>query len=92
MAGEDAEFRKALQEQAMILLRVLPGQQDAAVLWSDFFNEELVQENNFEKNWACPMLYRRPSESFLVTHVDDMQAGEVGDDLSCVIRNLSGKL
>ena len=35
MAGEDMEFRKTLQESAMILIRVLPGQRDAAVLWSE---------------------------------------------------------
>ena len=63
MATENTEFRKVLRERAMILLRVLPG---AAVLWSDFFNEELVQENNFERNLACPALYRRPSGSLEV--------------------------
>ena len=66
MAGENTEFRKVLHGRAMILLRVLPGQRDAAVLWSDFFNEELVQEDNFERNLACPTLYRRPSGSLEV--------------------------
>ena len=37
------------------------------------------------------MLCRRPSGSFPVTHVDDVQAGEVGNGLNVVIRNLSGK-
>ena len=37
------------------------------------------------------MLCRRPSGSFPVIHVDDVQAGEVGDGLNVVIRNLSGK-
>ena len=91
MAGEDEAYKAELQGQAMILLRVLPGQRDAAVLWSDFFNDELERENQIERNVACPTLYRRPSGSFLVIHVDDIQAGEVEDDLKSVIKNLSGK-
>ena len=50
---ENKAYKSELQEQAMLLLRVLPGQRDAAVLWSDFFNDELKEENEFERNLAC---------------------------------------
>ena len=50
-----------------------------------------MQENNFKRNLEGPTLYRRPSGSFLVIHVDHIQAGEVGDDLKVVIENWSGK-
>ena len=64
MAGEDESYKAELQEQAMSLLPVLPGQQDSAVLWSDFFNDELEQEKHLERNLACPTVYRKVSESF----------------------------
>ena len=56
VASEDETYKAELQEQAMVLLRVLPGQRDAAILWSDFFNDELEEENEFERNLACPTL------------------------------------
>ena len=59
----------------MILERVLPGQRDAALLWSDFFSDDL-KDQGMER--ACPTLVRTDAGSMVVVHVDDIQAGEKG--------------
>ena len=55
------------------MLRVLPGQRDAALLWSDHFAGTLKQQN-FDRCIACPTLFRDDRNSILVVHVDDIQA------------------
>ena len=56
-----------------MLLRILPGQRDAALLWSDHFARTLKQQN-FDRCIACPTLVRDDRNSILVVHVDDIQA------------------
>ena len=56
-----------------LLLRVLPGQRDAALLWSDHFAGTLKKQN-FDRSVACPTLFRDDRSSILVVHVDDIQA------------------
>ena len=72
-------------EEVMVLERVLPGQRDAAVLWSDFFSNDLRKEGGMERSIANPTLFRSKAGSMLVIHVDDFQGAEVGDDLSKTI-------
>ena len=65
--------RSQLQERKTLLLRVFPGQRDAALLWSDHFAGTLKQQN-FDRCIACPTLFRDDRNSILVAHVDDIQA------------------
>ena len=66
---EDPQCRN----DGFLLLRVLPGQRDAALLWSDHFASTL-QEQQFSRCVACPTLFRDTRNSILVVHVDDIQA------------------
>ena len=59
--------------EGLLLLRVLPGQRDAALLWSDHFAGTLKKQN-FDRSIACPTLFRDDRNSILVVHVDDIQA------------------
>ena len=61
------------RNEGLLLLRVLPGQRDAALLWSDHFAGTLKQQN-FDRCIACPTLFRDDRNSILVVHVDDIQA------------------
>ena len=45
------------RNEGLLLLRVLPGQRDAALLWSDHFAGTL-QERDFDRCVACPTLFR----------------------------------
>ena len=61
------------RNEGLLLLRVLPGQRDAALLWSDHFAGTLKKQN-FDRSVACPTLFRDDRSSILVVHVDDIQA------------------
>ena len=61
------------RNEGLLLLRVLPGQRDAALLWSDHFAGTLKKQN-FDRSIACPTLFRDDRNSILVVHVDDIQA------------------
>ena len=54
---EDPQCRN----DGFLLLRVLPGQRDAALLWSDHFASTL-QEQQFSRCVACPTLFRDTKE------------------------------
>ena len=56
-----------------MLLRVLPGQRDAALLWSDHFASTL-QEQDFSRSVACPTLFRDTRSS---TGVDQERSEEL---------------
>ena len=62
------------------MLRVLPGQRDAALLWSDHFAGTLKKQN-FDRSIACPTLLRDDRNSILVVHVDDIQAAGKSSNL-----------
>ena len=66
---DDPECRN----DGFLMLRVLPGQRDAALLWSDHFASTL-QEQQCSRCVACPTLFRDIRNSILVVHVDDIQA------------------
>ena len=70
------------------VLRVLPGQRDAALLlWSDHFANTL-QEQQFSRSVACPTLFRDPRNSILVVHVDDIQAAGKSSHLEPVLNKV----
>ena len=68
-------------------MRVLPGQRDAALLWSDHFASTL-QEQDFDRCVACPTLFRDKMKSILVVHVDDIQAAGKNRSLAPVLSTL----
>ena len=79
---EDPNCRK----EGLLLLRVLPGQRDAALLWSDHFASTL-QEQDFDRCVACPTLFRDKTKSILV-HVDYIQAAGKNRSLAPVLSML----
>ena len=72
------------RNDGFLLLRVLPGQRDAALLWSDHFASTL-QEQQFSRCVACPTLFRDSRNSILVVHVDDIQAAGKSQHLEPVL-------
>ena len=58
------------------LKKVLPGQRDAALLWSDFC-DDLLKAEGLERSTAIPALYRlvvnKKVKAVCVVHVDDLQ-------------------
>ena len=75
------------RNEGLLLLRVLPGQRDAALLWSDHFASTL-QEQDFDRCVACPTLFRDKMKSILVVHVDDIQAAGKNRSLAPVLSML----
>ena len=80
---EDPQCRN----DGFLLLRVLPGQRDAALLWSDHFASTL-QEQDFSRCVACPTLFRDIRNSILVVHVDDIQAAGKSKHLEPVLNKI----
>ena len=80
---EDPQCRN----DGFLLLRVLPGQRDAALLWSDHFASTL-QEQQFSRCVACPTLFRDTRNSILVVHVDDIQAAGKSQHLEPVLNKI----
>ena len=80
---EDPQCRN----DGFLLLRVLPGQRDAALLWSDHFASTL-QEQQFSRCVACPTLFRDIRNSILVVHVDDIQAAGKSQHLEPVLNKI----
>ena len=80
---EDPQCRN----DGFLLLRVLPGQRDAALLWSDHFANTL-QEQEFSRSVACPTLFRDTRNSILVVHVDDIQAAGKSKHLEPVLNKI----
>ena len=80
---EDPQCRN----EGFLLLRVLPGQRDAALLWSDHFASTL-QEQQFSRCVACPTLFRDTRNSILVVHVDDIQAAGKSQHLEPVLSKM----
>ena len=80
---EDPQCRN----DGFLLLRVLPGQRDAALLWSDHFANTL-QEQQFSRCVACPTLFRDTRNSILVVHVDDIQAAGKSKHLEPVLNKI----
>ena len=80
---EDPQCRN----DGFLLLRVLPGQRDAALLWSDHFASTL-QEQQFSRCVACPTLFRDTRNSILVVHVDDIQAAGKSQHLEPVLSKI----
>ena len=74
-------------QEGLLLLRVLPGQRDAALLWSDHFSDSL-KEQDFERSVACPTLFRDSRKSILVVHVDDIQAAGKSHHVDPVLKSL----
>ena len=68
------------RKEGLLLLRVLPGQRDAALLWSDHFAGTLKNQD-FDRSVACPTLFRDNRNSILVVHVDDIQAAGKSSNL-----------
>ena len=66
---------------------MLPGQRDAALLWSDHFASTL-QEQQFSRCVACPTLFRDTRNSILVVHVDDIQAAGKSQHLEPVLSKI----
>ena len=75
------------RNDGFLLLRVLPGQRDAALLWSDHFASTL-QEQEFSRSVACPTLFRDTRNSILVVHVDDIQAAGKSKHLEPVLNKI----
>ena len=80
---EDPQCRN----DGFLLLRVLPGQRDATLLWSDHFANTL-QEQEFSRSVACPTLFRDTRNSILVVHVDDIQAAGKSKHLEPVLNKI----
>ena len=80
---EDPQCRN----DGFLLLRVLPGQRDAALLWSDHFASTL-QEQQFSRCVACLTLFRDTRNSILVVHVDDIQAAGKSEHLAPVLNKI----
>ena len=75
------------RNDGFLLLRVLPGRRDAALLWSDHFANTL-QEQQFSRCAACPTLFRDTRNSVLVVHVDDIQAAGKSKHLEPVLNKI----
>ena len=71
------------RNEGLLLLRLLPGQRDATLLWSDHFAGTCKQQN-FDRCIACPTLFRDDRNIILVVHVDDIQAAGKSSNLQCV--------
>ena len=84
LVGEDDP---QCRNDGFLLLRVLPGQRDAALLWSDHFASTL-QEQEFSRSVACPTLFRDTRNSILVVHVDDIQAAGKSKHLEPVLNKI----
>ena len=80
---EDPQCRN----DGFLLLRVLPGQRDAALLWSDHFASTL-QEQQFSRCVACLTLFRDTRNSILVVHVDNIQAAGKSQHLEPVLSKI----
>ena len=81
------------------LKRVLPGQRDAALLWSDFC-DDLLKNEGLERSTANPALYRlvviidgrKVVRAVCVVHVDDLQFAGIIDIVVPLLERLQKKV
>ena len=74
------------------LLYVLPGQRDAAQLWSDFLTE-MLEKYGMTRCISSPTLFRKMIDAMvvmvLVVHVDDLQIAGEQEESNKLISDLS---
>ena len=81
------------------LKRVLPGQRDAALLWSDFC-DDLLKNEGLERSTANPALYRlvviidgrKVIRAVCIVHVDDLQLAGIVEVVVPLLERLQKKV
>ena len=81
------------------LKRVLPGQRDAALLWSDFC-DDLLKNEGLERSTANPALYRlvvmidghKVIRAVRIVHVDDLQFAGIIEIVVPLLERLQKKV
>ena len=81
------------------LKRVLPGQRDAALLWSDFC-DDLLKNEGLERSTANPALYRliviidgrKVIRAVCIVHVDDLQFAGIIEVVVPLLERLQKKV
>ena len=89
----------SLQHFRWKLKRVLPGQRDAALLWSDFC-DDLLKSEGLERSTANPALYRliviidgrKVIRAVCIVHVDDLQFAGIIEVVVPLLERLQKKV
>ena len=93
--GKGSSAVAGMEKKAWKLRKVLPGQRDASLLWSEYC-ATLLQEEGYEKSSANPALFRLIKNdtvvSVCIVHVDDLQVAGKYRDVAPILKNLSKKV
>ena len=93
--GKGSQAVHGMEAKCWRLGRVLPGQRDASLLWSEFC-AELLQQEGYEKSIANPALFRLIKNgkvvSVCIVHVDDLQVAGKAAVVKPVLEALAKKV